>query len=78
MGTALGLVVLAAAALCGIDGALIGAALLAGVLIAVGTAGVLVDELFPRRRWGRLSGSGTAALLVLLASGSMLTLGRGL
>ncbi|WP_167202977.1 hypothetical protein [Actinomyces respiraculi] len=78
VGTALGLVVLAAAALCGIDGALVGAALLVGVLIAVGTAGVLVDELFPgwRLRW--FGGTGTAALLVLLASGGVLALGRGL
>lgn len=78
VGTALGLVVLTAARLCGVDVALVGAAVLAGVLIAVGTAGVLLDVLWPgwRLRW--LGGTGAVALVLLLASGGALALGRGL
>ncbi|MCL3777299.1 MULTISPECIES: hypothetical protein [unclassified Actinomyces] len=78
VGTALGLVVLAAAALCGIDAALSGAALLAGVLIAVGAVGVLVDELLPQQHRGWVGGAGAAALLVLLAGAAVLALGQGL
>lgn len=78
VGTALGLVVLTAAALCGIDGAVASAALLAGVLIAAGAVGVLVDELRPQARWGWVGACGGALLLLLLVGGAVLTLGRGL